>query len=62
MPGTRNEKLLDSQIGNLLVSKFGSKLEVERLIDQERIVLLPLSDIRGYDTSGMRAGVYVSEA
>jgi predicted ribonuclease YlaK len=23
---------------------------------------LPLSDIRGYDTSGMRAGIYISEA
>ena len=25
-------------------------------------MLLPLSDIRGYDTTGMRAGVYISEA
>lgn len=62
LPGSRNEKLLDSQIGNLLASKFGGKIEVERLIDQEKIILLPLSDIRGYDTSGMRAGIYVSEA
>lgn len=61
-PGTRDEKLLDSQIGNLLVSKFGGRCEVERMIQEERLILLPMSDIRGYDTSGMRAGVYISEA
>ena len=61
-PGSRNEKLLDSQIGNLLVSKIGSRIEVERLIEDETLSLLPLSDIRGYDTTGMKAGVYISEA
>ena len=61
-PGTRNEKLLDSQIGNLLVSKLGSRMHVEELIEEEKIVLLPMSDIRGYDTSGMNAGIYISEA
>ena len=61
-PGTRDEKLLDSQIGNLLTSKFGGRCEVERMIQEEKLVLLPMSDIRGYDTSGMRAGVYISEA
>jgi predicted ribonuclease YlaK len=61
-PGTRDEKLLDSQIGNLLSSKFGGKIEVERMINEEKLVLLPLSDIRGYDTNGMRAGIYISEA
>ena len=61
-PGTRDEKLLDSQIGNLLISKFGGRYEVERMIEEEKLVLLPMSDIRGYDTSGMRAGVYISEA
>ena len=61
-PGTRDEKLLDSQIGNLLISKFGGRLAVEHMIEQEKLVLLPLSDIRGYDTSGMCAGIYISEA
>lgn len=28
----------------------------------EKLILLPFSDIRGYDTSGMKAGVYISEA
>lgn len=61
-PGTRDEKLLDSQIGNLLSSKLGGRIMVEQMIQQEQLVLLPMSDIRGYDTSGMRAGIYISEA
>ena len=50
---------LQCQIGNLLSSKLGSRMEVERLIDEEQLILLPMSDIRGYDTSGMRAGIYI---
>ena len=61
-PGSRTEKLLDSQIGNLLSSKLGDRAMVERLIDDGVLVLLPMSDIRGYDTSGMNAAVYISEA
>lgn len=61
-PGSRTEKLLDSQIGNLLASKLGDKSEVERLIDEGVLVLLPMSDIRGYDTTGMNAVIYLSEA
>ena len=61
-PGTRDEKLLDSQIGNLLSSKLGDKMMVEKLIDENKLILLPLSDIRGYDTTGMHAGIYISEA
>lgn len=61
-PGSRDEKLLDSQIGNLLSSKLGDKIAVERMIQDGSLVLLPMSDIRGYDTTGMRAAVYISEA
>ena len=61
-PGSRTEKLLDSQIGNLLESKLGDRVAVERLIDDGQLVLLPMSDIRGYDTTGMNAAIYISEA
>lgn len=61
-PGSRSEKLIDSQIGSLLISKLGSAFEVERYIEEERIVLVPLADVRGYDTTGLKAGVYISEA
>ena len=37
-------------------------VEVERLISSEQLILLPMSDIRGYDTSGMNAGIYITEA
>lgn len=61
-PGTRDEKLLDSQIGNLLSSKLGDRYVLEQMIQEGKLQLLPMSDIRGFDTSGMRAGVYISEA
>ena len=61
-PGTRDEKVLDSQVGNMLNSKLGDKYSVEQLIAQNKLELLPMSDIRGYDTSGMRCGVYIIEA
>ena len=54
--------MLDSQIGNFLESKLGSRIAVERLIEDEKIVLLPMSDIRGYDTTGMNAAIYITEA
>lgn len=61
-PGSKDEKLLDSQIGNLLSSKLGGKIAVEQMMADGKLILLPLSDIRGYDTSGMHAGIYISEA
>ena len=61
-PGSRTEKLLDSQIGNLLESKLGDRFAVEKLIEDGKLVLLPMSDIRGYDTTGMNAAIYISEA
>ena len=61
-PGTRDEKLLDSQIGNMLSTKLGGRFAVEEMIRKEELILLPFSDIRGYDTSGMNAGVYITEA
>ena len=61
-PGSRDEKLLDSQIGNFLASKLGGMEGVRNLIDSERLILLPMSDIRGFDTTGMHAGIYITEA
>jgi len=61
-PGSRTEKLLDSQIGNFLESKLSSRIEVERLIEDGSLILLPMSDIRGYDTTGMNAAIYITEA
>lgn len=54
--------MLDSQIGHFLTGKFGGKDAVDQLINSEKLVLLPMSDIRGYDTTGMKAGIYITEA
>ena len=61
-PGTRDEKLLDSQIGNMLGAKLGDKLMLERLLNENKIQLLPFSDLRGFDTTGMNCAVYITEA
>jgi predicted ribonuclease YlaK len=61
-PGTRDEKLLDSNVGSMLASKFGSKEEVIERIAKGEIMLLPFSDIRGFDTTGMNAIVHIIEA
>lgn len=61
-PGSRDEKLLDSQIGNFLASKLGGMDGVRNMIEAETLILLPMSDIRGFDTTGMHAGIYITEA
>lgn len=60
--GDKDDKLLQSSVGNMLTSKFGSKSQVETMIQREQIVLLPFGDIRGFDTTGMNALVYVIES
>jgi len=61
-PGTRDEKLVDSQVGGILSSKLGGSFMLEQMLSQEKIILMPMSDIRGYDTSGMSAAIYITEA
>ena len=61
-PGSKDDKLMDSTIGNILKSKFGDSYEVQRLIENRQLELLALADLRGFDTSGMRAGVLIEEA
>lgn len=62
LPGTRTEKLMESSIGNMLSSKLGDATQVEQLINNNQLVILPMCDIRGYDTSDMKAGIYITEA
>lgn len=59
--GSKKDKLLDSQIGNFLFSKLG-EFVVEDLLATGKLTLLPMSDIRGYDTGGGAVGVYITEA
>ena len=32
------------------------------MVSKGTLILLPLSDIRGFDTTGMKAGIYITEA
>lgn len=61
--GDRTEKLLDSQIGIMLTSKFGDMYTVKREITEGKLQLLPFSDIRGFDTTSERKSlVWFTEA
>lgn len=62
-PGTKDEKLLDSQVGNMLVAKIGDRVGVERMIDDGDLELLAMADIRGFDTTKYGpVGIYITEA
>ena len=60
-PGTVLEKLLATQAGAVLSSKLGSSLEVEHLVEQGKLVLIPAGDARGYEVPA-RSGVYIMES
>lgn len=60
-PGSLRDKILDSQIGGILESKIGDRSEVERLIDEGTIVLIPFSNLRGFSCDG-KVGFLVTEA
>lgn len=60
-PGTKLEKLMGSQVGAVLASKLGSETEVEKLVNENKLILVPAGDARGYEVPA-RSGVYVMEA
>jgi len=59
--GDLQTKLMDSSIGNILASKLGSYDAVEAMMMTEELVILPASDIRGFDSNGMNAIIIVTE-
>ena len=62
LPGSATEKILGSQIGKFLLTKIGDMSAIEKLIYDEKLVLIPVADCRGLDTGGMHAGIYITEA
>ena len=60
-PGSRVEKIMESQVGAVLTSKLGDQYAVEQLIQAGKLVLLPAGDARGYEVP-QNSGVYVMEA
>lgn len=62
LPGSQLEKLADSSLGNMLGAKLGDKFLIDQLIQQNKLDILPMCDIRGFDTSGLNCAVYITEA
>lgn len=60
-PGTKLEKLMESQVGAILSSKLGDVTAVERLVTEGKLVLIPAGDARGYEVP-TNSGVYVMES
>ena len=60
-PGTPFEKLMGSQVGAVLSSKLGDQLEVEKLVNEGKLVLIPAGDARGYEVP-QASGVYIMES
>lgn len=60
-PGTVEEKLLSTQVGAVLGSKLGSSLEVQHLMEDDKLVLIPAGDARGYEVPP-NSGVYIMES
>lgn len=61
-PGTRTDKLLDTSCGNILLSKIRDINKIYKMLEQQKLIIIPFSDIRGFDTSGMKAIVWIQEA
>lgn len=49
LPGTVHEKLLNGQIGNILTSKFGDRMQLDMLAQQGKIRLMDISACRGME-------------
>ena len=59
--GTRLEKLMQS-VGTMLKSKFGDETEITRLIQDGFLDILPIVDIRGYETGETRTVLWIVES
>ena len=59
--GSRTEKLMQNSIGAILSSKLGGLDMVEQLMDENRLEILPISDIRGFEV-GQDDIMYITEA
>lgn len=60
--GDRKEKLMQSAVGTMLKSKFGSEEEIEKQIIYERLEILPFVDLRGWDSGDNKTIVWILEA
>jgi predicted ribonuclease YlaK len=59
--GDLKAKIMQVSIGHILASKLGDYAEVEAMMTTGSLLVLPMSDIRGFDTTGMNACVIITE-
>jgi predicted ribonuclease YlaK len=59
--GDLRAKIMQVSIGHILASKLGDYNEVEAMMTTGDLLVLPMSDIRGFDTTGMNACVIITE-
>jgi PhoH-like ATPase len=60
--GDRIEKLMQSAVGTMLKSKFGSEDEILNKIAEGALEILPFVDLRGYDSGELPTVVWILEA
>lgn len=61
LPGSKNDKILESSIGNFLTAKLGDPSYVLDLVEQGKIILMPAVDVRGVSINSS-SGVFMTEA
>lgn len=61
-PGTTNEKLISSSVGVCLSAKFGGIDGLLRYINDGYVEMLPMVDLRGYDSGGQKVIIYILES
>lgn len=59
--GDRLAKLMQT-VGTMLKSKFGDEVEIMRQIQDEKLDILPMVDLRGYDSGGQKTIVWIIES
>lgn len=59
--GSRTEKLMQNSIGAILSSKMGGLDPIEELMEKDKLEILPISDIRGFEV-GQDDIMYITEA
>ena len=59
-PGTAYEKLMANSVGNMLATKFGDCYGVEMLVNQDKLKLVSMADVRGMEIRENEI-LYISE-
>lgn len=60
--GDQLDKILQTSLGIMLKSKFGSMNEVRKHIEYGKIDILPFVELRGYDTGDSKTAIWICEA